>query len=82
MTAKVGEEDMPDREASEDADAVAVWLFAHDLSEYAGEWIAASDRHGIIAHNPSLREVRKAVEAMSTPGDVRYYAVPGEIQVT
>jgi hypothetical protein len=81
MTAKVGA-DTPIEDAKEDGDAVAVCLFAQDLSEYAGEWIAADERGVIVAHDLSLREVRKVVSAKGPPSDVRYYAVPGEIQAT
>lgn len=67
--------------AGDDGDSVAVSLFAHDLSEYAGEWIAATPR-GVVAHNPSLRELRKAVSQTEIEGDIRFYAVPAEVQAT
>jgi hypothetical protein len=74
-------EEVPAGGTEADGDAVAVSLFAHDLSEYAGEWIAATPR-GVIAHDSSLRELRKIVSGMDVSGDVRYYAVPAEVQAT
>ncbi len=65
----------------EDADVAGGWLFAMDLRAYAGEWIAAIPSK-IVAHGPTLREVRKRAEAGGHDGRLRYYAVPGDLQAT
>lgn len=66
------------KEAERGSPLTADWLFAQDLSAYAGEWVAAADRK-IVAHGPSLREVRARATQQAAGHSLRYYAVPGAV---
>lgn len=76
-----GEEEGMKEGKKSDIDPVGDWLFAHDLSTYAGQWIAAIPGH-IIAHGKNLREVYGKVVASKHVEGARFYAVSGELQVT
>lgn len=65
-------------------DDTAGWLFAQDLTAYAGEWVAAIPGR-VLAHAEFLKDVRAKLPAkMSVHQErtLRFYAIPGELQTT